>query len=509
MDNALIDLYSPDILTLANDGEKPDFVYDGKVMDAATRWIYQQGKFDAAMLKENPAKDMIEESYRILSNAVSSSIRQDVPPELRYALDNNTFIFSGFKTYHTLNEIGLCLLDDKGQIKPFENFAKDVQAIHEKYNLNYLYAEYNHAVHASQMAVKWHDFEAGGERYNLQYRTAGDDKVRADHAALDGTTLPMSDPFWAMYLPPNGWNCRCNVVQVRRNKYPVSDSDLAIKAGNLATDTPKMRLFRYNPGVSLKIFPDKHPYYKAPKEAEKEILKQAAQMPVIRTKGDVWNEIKRINDEKSLFEHGFHNLLVETNPNNNGSTDMGGSIWLRQERIDLCVSGMDKLKRGLKIDEKEADALATLWHEITHNRNKKGYVYITPAQRWKMELANEFVARNSLPEFYEAMGSKMQHEQFIKDRKSTGYNRMVRNYCTVIEKTGANYDGVLSDVRKHLFNESYDNQEAGLVSALLNNGAKKANGSKLKRTEIKQILKLCRAVDESNFYERGIKSFIE
>lgn len=86
---------------------------------------------------------------------------------------------------------------------------------------------------------------------------------------------------------------------------------------------------------------------------------------------------------------------------------------------------------------------------------------------------------------------------------------MVRNYCTVIEKTGANYDGVLNDVRKHLFNESYDNQEAGLVSALLNNGAKKANGSKLKRTEIKQILKLCRAVDESNFYERGIKSFIE
>lgn len=86
---------------------------------------------------------------------------------------------------------------------------------------------------------------------------------------------------------------------------------------------------------------------------------------------------------------------------------------------------------------------------------------------------------------------------------------MVRNYCTVIEKTGANYDGVLNDVRKHLFNEGYDNQEAGLVSALLNNGAKKVNGSKLKRTEIKQILKMCRAVDESNFYERGIKSFIE
>lgn len=53
-------------------------------------------------------------------------------------------------------------------------FRRDVEAIDKKYNTNYLYAEYNHALHTSQMAVKWHDIMADGDRYNLQYRTAGD-----------------------------------------------------------------------------------------------------------------------------------------------------------------------------------------------------------------------------------------------------------------------------------------------------------------------------------------------
>ena len=43
------------------------------------------------------------------------------------------------------------------------------------------------------MAVKWHDIAQDGEEYNLQYRTAGDDRVREAHARLDGVTLPPSD----------------------------------------------------------------------------------------------------------------------------------------------------------------------------------------------------------------------------------------------------------------------------------------------------------------------------
>lgn len=57
------------------------------------------------------------------------------------------------------------------------------------------------------MAARWQDIEAKKDRYHLQYRTAGDDRVREEHAEMHGITLPPDDPFWASYFPPNGWRC--------------------------------------------------------------------------------------------------------------------------------------------------------------------------------------------------------------------------------------------------------------------------------------------------------------
>lgn len=135
-----------------------------------------------------------------------------------------------------------------------------MKRIDSKYNDTYLYAEYNHAVHTTQMAVKWQDFVRDGDDYNLQYRTAGDERVREAHIALDGVTLPPSDKFWDRYLPPNGWNCRCTVVQVMREDFPLSDSEEAIKRGDESTQSIKQQMFRFNPGKTLELFPPKHPY---------------------------------------------------------------------------------------------------------------------------------------------------------------------------------------------------------------------------------------------------------
>lgn len=275
MHGALGTLYGNEIITLAEAEDNPDWDFDYKVFADAALWLHDRGKFTASMLKEKPVLDVWAETMRVLGNAFNGSITHEVPDTLLAALNNNTFIFSGFKTYHSLAELGLKLTDEKGEIKPFNTFLNDVKQVNAKYNQNYLYAEYNHAVHASQMAVKWQDFEQDEDRYNLQYRTAGDEKVRQEHAALDGTTLPPSDPFWSEYLPPNGWNCRCNVVQVLKNKYPLSDSAQAISAGALATAEPKQQIFRFNAGKSLELFPPKHPYYKVPPEAKTVIVEQA------------------------------------------------------------------------------------------------------------------------------------------------------------------------------------------------------------------------------------------
>ena len=152
------------------------------------------------------------------------------------------------------------LLDENGERKTFERFLNDVRKVDETYNSHYLRAEYNFVQSSAEMAARWERFSEDGDRYNLQYRTAGDDKVRPEHAALNGVTLPPSDPFWEEYYPPNGWNCRCTVVQVRKSKYPTTPRDEAMALGKEALQRDTKRMFRFNPGKEQKTFPDYNPY---------------------------------------------------------------------------------------------------------------------------------------------------------------------------------------------------------------------------------------------------------
>lgn len=126
---------------------------------------------------------------------------------MRRRLTRSNYIFSGMKAFHELNEAFPSLLDENGNRKPFERFLNDVQKIDRTYNTNYLRAEYNFVAGSAEMAARWESFMRDGDRYNLQYRTQRDDKVRPEHAALDRVTLPIDDTFWEEFYPPNGWNC--------------------------------------------------------------------------------------------------------------------------------------------------------------------------------------------------------------------------------------------------------------------------------------------------------------
>ena len=59
---------------------------------------------------------------------------------------------------------------------------------------------------------------------NLTYTTAGDDKVREEHAEWEGVTLPKDDPFWDNHTPPCGFNCRC-IIRVSDEDDKPTDSD--------------------------------------------------------------------------------------------------------------------------------------------------------------------------------------------------------------------------------------------------------------------------------------------
>lgn len=190
----------------------------------------------------------------------SSFEKVSMSSAMRRRLTRSNYIFSGMKAFHELNEAFPSLLDENGNRKPFERFLNDVRKIDETYNVNYLRAEYNFVSASAEMAALWERFMRDGDRYNLQYRTQRDDKVRPEHAALDRVTLPPSDPFWEEFYPPNGWSCRCLAVQVRKSKYPVTNHDEAMRLGDEAMQRDTRGMFRFNPGIEGKSVPDYNPY---------------------------------------------------------------------------------------------------------------------------------------------------------------------------------------------------------------------------------------------------------
>jgi hypothetical protein len=224
----------------------------------------------------------------------------------------------------------------------------------------------------------------------------------------------------------------------------------------------------------------------------------------IQTPEHVRDEIKTVGTKEGWFEHGFDTLAVDKNRNNNGSTDMKGKISLAQDRLELCVSAMNKVKNGIDITFNEADAMATLWHEITHNRNKQGNMFLSTLERRFMELANEFVARKTLPEFYKALGAKdTPHTEFTTNRSSTAYNDMVCNYDRLIDVLGLDRSKVLSIVKKHLFEGRYTDQMTGLIDGVSEGFKNRINpdtGRKFTKTDIKRIIKFCYSGEDSFDY---------
>lgn len=207
------------------------------------------------------ADPKVQQFINTHASVLDSAFRQVPMSDIMHRrLQQSDYIFSGIKTFHELHEAFPSLLDENGNRKPFEQFLNDVRKIDNTYNQNYLRAEYNFAQASAAMAARWEEFMEDGDRYDLQYRTAHDGKVRPEHAALHNVTLPVTDPFWEEFYPPNGWGCRCTVMQVRKGKYPETPHDEAMRLGENATQKDKKGIFRFNSGISRQTFPDYNPY---------------------------------------------------------------------------------------------------------------------------------------------------------------------------------------------------------------------------------------------------------
>lgn len=200
---------------------------------------------------------IINETAAVLIEAIAPKAKVKASTGVEGAfynnLQTNLFVFSAAKTFTQYAEISELLTDEDGKQRPFTAFKNDVLKLHEKYNVNYLKTEYNQALRTAQAASKWKRFESQKDLFDLQYDTAGDDKVRDDHSKLHGITRPVDDGFWNKYYPPIDWACRCTVRQVAKGN--TLTPDIELKA------LPKVpKAFQFNAGKQQLVFSNNHPY---------------------------------------------------------------------------------------------------------------------------------------------------------------------------------------------------------------------------------------------------------
>ena len=171
------------------------------------------------------------------------------------ALRDNAFKFASAKTFQEVRLLSNALLDENGEKRSFASFKKEAKKISGSFNKNWIKTEYSQAFNGSQMASKWEDILSTSEDFpKLRYITAGDGRVRKSHEELDGVVRPISDvSFWSTYYPPNGWNCRCDVLKEMSDE---EDTDISkIKKPKLDAE------FNNNVGVSRVLFSPEHPYF--------------------------------------------------------------------------------------------------------------------------------------------------------------------------------------------------------------------------------------------------------
>lgn len=480
------------------------------------QWVHAENK--TTVLPDDilraEAQSLTDAINGALSGGVEKEISQHMPDAMRAHFMDNIYVFSGCKTFDELQQVSGLLLDDNGNVKPFYKFFQDTRSIHGKYNKNYLKSEYQFATASARMAGKWADFEKYGDRYYLQYRTGQDDRVRAEHEKLHNTTLPINDPFWDKYTPPNGWRCRCGVWQVLKNRYEPSDSEEASKKGELATETfgkggvNTSAMFRFNPGKQKTIFPPTHPYFN-----NKEVVKKVKGAKPAKP-GDTSKKEKQIIDLNEYikgneptakevdniirkyaelkpddFAHGLEEVKITSSKSYFMQHSMAYNPytkqWVGKATINISSynhpgyfkpsqeikAALGAIKRGEKLTFNQEYSIESLWHEILHGKTKSGVFDLSVDKLRVMETVNQFCARHTYDQFLARLGGTAAHkEKILSD--GYGYSNSVSKFRQRLKECGITEKKALKELMPKLL-DNYNTIPEETEKFILDNTKKK------------------------------------
>src|SRR5690606_32266181 len=119
--------------------------------------------------------------------------------------------------------------------------------------------EYQTAIAGAQMASKWEEIQRMKATYPLlEFIAVEDDHTTALCRSLDGGIRPVDDAFWMQFYPPNHYNCRSTVKQLRKGNITPDDE-------TAGAEIPE--LFQVHLGHGGLPFPEDHAHFEGPPPA--------------------------------------------------------------------------------------------------------------------------------------------------------------------------------------------------------------------------------------------------
>lgn len=239
---------------IVNELEEPLFT-------AEEMTLYVEAVYLGLITKESLSLDYHTRHSELLSKPIDDFLfdpDKDVKRDLARLFRTNVYEFSAAKQYQQVRELSQLITNDI----EFEDFKAEALSVLREYNENYLRTEFNTAVAQSQNANFFTEaIEQAADFPYLQYKTQNDGLVRDAHRPLHNITKRVNDPFWKIYMPTNGWNCRCFVIQLEKGTETPNDK---IDYDEINKDVPT--LFRSNPALTGEIYDKrKHPYFEVEK----------------------------------------------------------------------------------------------------------------------------------------------------------------------------------------------------------------------------------------------------
>ncbi|GIJ96642.1 hypothetical protein CAPN001_12110 [Capnocytophaga stomatis] len=219
------------------------------------RWLYLVRSIykNKGLPDELIYEPIVREQAQQLSKAIEQAFDEsgyDTPDyKMREFLKKNVWEFSVAKNYNDNIALNNLLLKSDGSLRNWNDFKREAQKVVGN-SIRYLKTEYNTVVLGAQNASLWADIQKTKHLFPyLQFNVVLDGHTSEICKPLHGVVVSVDDPMLKYYFPPNHFNCRTTVRQLRKGtpteNYAVPDIPDA---------------FKNNPGITGKVFTQKNSY---------------------------------------------------------------------------------------------------------------------------------------------------------------------------------------------------------------------------------------------------------